>query len=164
MDEQAFVALYRAHAEAVLSFLARRTGDADLAADLTAEVFVEVARRPARLRSLEGDERAWLLAVARNKQVDAFRRGQAEDRARRRLGVRRVELSAEDRAMIDALGSAVETVVSELPAEQRDAVRGRVLDDLAYEELARRARVSPAAMRQRVSRGLAAVRTRMEDR
>jgi DNA-directed RNA polymerase specialized sigma24 family protein len=41
-------------------------------------------------------------------------------------------------------------------------VRGRVLEDRGYDELAAAAGVSPAAIRQRVSRGLALLRTRLE--
>ena len=164
-DERAFTELYRRHAEAVLGFLMRRTRDGELAADLTAEVFAELLTRPSRYRpSPDGSAREWLMTVARNKHLDTYRRGRAEDAARRRLGMRPVAMSEADRALIEALGSAVETVVAELPDEQRDAVRGRVLEDLTYDELARRAQVSPAAIRQRVSRGLAALRTRMEEK
>ena len=164
MDEPVFVAFYREHAQPVLAFLARRTGDPELAADLTAEVFAEVLRKRARFNPARGDARSWLFAIAAHKQIDAHRRGHAEDRARRRLGMRRVELTEDDRALIAALGSEVEAAVAELPPEQRDAVRGRVVEDLGYDELARRADVTPAAMRQRVARGLAALRTRMEDK
>jgi RNA polymerase sigma factor (sigma-70 family) len=163
-DEAAFTAFYRRHVRDVLGFLVRRTGDADLAADLTAEVFAQVLRSAGRYRPDRGDPGSWLLGIASHKQIDAHRRGRADAAARRRLRMRRIPLADEDRAMIAALGSAVETALDELPADQRDAVRGRVLDDLGYDELARRANVAPAAIRQRVARGLAALRTRMEQR
>jgi DNA-directed RNA polymerase specialized sigma24 family protein len=41
-EPAAFSAFYRRHVDDVLGFLARRTGDAELAADLTAEVFATV--------------------------------------------------------------------------------------------------------------------------
>ena len=44
-DVEAFVALYREHAEALLVFFARRTLDAEAAADLTAETFAQARRR-----------------------------------------------------------------------------------------------------------------------
>ena len=76
----------------------------------------------------------------------------------------RVEPHADDVAMTVALGSTVETLVSELPPDQRAAVTGRVVEDRSYAELAEHADVSQATVRQRVVRGLATVRTRLEDR
>ncbi|MGH3262505.1 MAG: RNA polymerase sigma factor [Trebonia sp.] len=51
-----------------------------------------------------------------------------------------------------------------LPVDQREAVRARVIDDLDYEQVASIARVSPAAARKRVSRGLATLRRQFEQR
>lgn len=56
----------------------------------------------------------------------------------------------------------MEALMEDLPDEQRSAVHGRVLEDRGYDELALAAGVSPAAIRQRVSRGLALLRTRLE--
>lgn len=158
----AFTAFYGRHVEDVLGHLRRRTGSAELAADLTAEVFATVLASARHFDPARGDGRAWLFGITRHKLLDAQRRGSAEQVARRRLGIRNVPLVAEDVALIDALGSAAEAFVAELPADQRDAVRGRVLDDLDYDELAHRSRVSPAVIRKRVSRGLAVLRSRLE--
>jgi RNA polymerase sigma-70 factor (ECF subfamily) len=49
-----------------------------------------------------------------------------------------------------------------LPAEQRDAVRERVLEERDYPEIAARLRCSEQVVRKRVSRGLTALRARME--
>lgn len=163
-DEAAFGVFYRRHVEDVLGFLRRRSGSAGLAADVCSEVFATVLLRCGRFDPSRGEGRAWLFAIARHKLIDAQRRGSAERSARRRLGVPAITLDGADVEAIDALGSDPEAYVAELPPDQRDAVRGRVLDELTYEDLARDAGVSPAAMRQRVSRGLAALRARMEER
>jgi RNA polymerase sigma-70 factor, ECF subfamily len=161
-EPAAFSAFYRRHVDDVLGFLARRSGDPELAADLTAEVFATVLLKARRYRPERGTPTAWLFAIAVHKHNDAWRRAAAEDRARRRLGVRDVPLTDEDVAYIQARAGDVEALMADLPAEQRAAVRGRVLEDRGYEDLARDAGVSPAAVRQRVSRGLAGLRTRLE--
>lgn len=158
----AFSAFYRRHVDDVLGFLARRCRDPEQAADLTAEVFATVLLKARRYRPERGTPTAWLFAIAAHKHSDAWRRAAAEDRARRRLGVRDVALGAEDIAYIEARANDVEALMAELPDEQRSAVRGRVLEDRGYDELASAAGVSPAAIRQRVSRGLAVLRTRLE--
>jgi RNA polymerase sigma-70 factor (ECF subfamily) len=158
----AFSAFYRRHVDDVLGFLARRCRDPEQAADLTAEVFATVLLKARRYRPERGTPTAWLFAIAAHKHSDAWRRAAAEDRARRRLGVRDVPLTGEDVAYIEARAADVEALMADLPSEQRSAVRGRVLEDRGYDELANDAGVTPAAIRQRVSRGLALLRTRME--
>jgi DNA-directed RNA polymerase specialized sigma24 family protein len=49
-----------------------------------------------------------------------------------------------------------------LPAAQRDAVRARIVDERDYGEIAMDLRCSEAVVRKRVSRGLAAMRERLE--
>jgi RNA polymerase sigma-70 factor (ECF subfamily) len=74
----------------------RRTGDAEAAADLTAETFAAaiVARR--RFRPGVAPAGAWLFTIAHRKLVDYQRRGFAEERARRRLAMERRPLAEED--------------------------------------------------------------------
>jgi DNA-directed RNA polymerase specialized sigma24 family protein len=57
---------------------------------------------------------------------------------------------------------AAAQLVSELPEDQADAIRAHVLEDRPYDEIAAAGRTSEAAVRKRVSRGLSALRARME--
>ena len=103
----------------------------------------------------------WLFAIAHHKLTDLHRRGSAEDRMRRRLGIARVRVEADDAEMIEWLGQEVALqLVSELPAGQRDAVRAHVLEDRDYGDIARDQMTSEATVRKRVSRGLSALRGR----
>jgi RNA polymerase sigma-70 factor (ECF subfamily) len=64
---------------------------------------------------------------------------------------------SEDAAAIDERLSAsarASSAVDGLPAEQRDAVRLRVVEELSYEDVAAQLGCSPGAARTRVSRGL----------
>jgi RNA polymerase sigma-70 factor (ECF subfamily) len=49
-----------------------------------------------------------------------------------------------------------------LPAEQRDAVRARVIEGRGYDEIAADLQCSPSLVRKRVSRGLQRMRSDME--
>jgi RNA polymerase sigma factor (sigma-70 family) len=77
--------LYLAHARRIAGYLMRATGDAEVAADLTAETFAAALLARDRYRSDLGAPTTWLYAIAANKLKDWRRRGYAEDRARRRL-------------------------------------------------------------------------------
>jgi RNA polymerase sigma-70 factor (ECF subfamily) len=65
-----------------------------------------------------------------------------------------------DLERIDALAGTewAAALLSELPAEQAEAVRERVVEERSYEQIAAQMRCSPSVVRKRVSRGLAAMR------
>jgi RNA polymerase sigma-70 factor, ECF subfamily len=87
-----FALFYRAHVDELLGFFCRRTGDAELAADLTAETFAAALAGRRRFRSEAGSATAWLYGIASKQLASAQRRAAAERRARRRLGMERIEL------------------------------------------------------------------------
>jgi len=65
-DADAFSRMYERDSERVLLFLARRTLDADVAVELTAETFALALSSWRRLRELTPEQaRAWLFTVAR---------------------------------------------------------------------------------------------------
>jgi RNA polymerase sigma factor (sigma-70 family) len=161
-EPAAFGLFYERHVRQVLGFMMRRTGDPEAAADLTAETFAAaiVARR--RFRPDGAPAGAWLFAIARRKLIDYQRRGYADERARRRLGIERRGLGEDDGALIRLLGEdATVRSLAELPAEQRAAIEARVLDERSYSDIAGDVGTSEAAVRMRVSRGLATLRARM---
>jgi RNA polymerase sigma factor (sigma-70 family) len=161
-DPEDFGRFYDRYIDMLLGYFARRVHDPEVAADLTAETFAAalVARR--RFRRASTPAVAWLFGIAQHKLADYHRRGAAEDRMRRRLGMERVPVGEEDAELITLLGrDAAWRLIDELPAEQRDAVRAHVLEDRAYGEIAAAANASEAVVRKRVSRGLGALRSRM---
>jgi len=162
-DPEAYGAFYRRHADWVFGVCMRRTRDAELAGDVAAEAFSAALIGAARFDEGRGSARSWLLAITLNKLADVHRRGYAERDARRRLEIPRLALDDEDLARIEQLGRSLEVdaVLAELPEDQRQAVRARVIDELAYPELASHLDISEAAARQRVSRGLATLRARL---
>ena len=164
-DPRAFAVFYARHAAAVLGALRRRTGSAELAADLTAETFATALVAAARYRSDGAPATAWLHGIARNILLRSVERRQVEDRARRKLGMPRLELDDDLIDRIDALGAEVraEAMLAGLDADQAAAVRGRVIHEMPYPELAASLRCSEQVVRQRVSRGLATLRSIAEE-
>ena len=164
-DPRAPAVFYARHAGAVLGVLRRRTGSAELAADLTAETFATALVAAARYRGGGGPASAWLHGIARNILLRSLERRQVEDRARRKLGMPRLELHDDLLERIDALGAEVraEAMLAELDADQAAAVRGRVIEETPYPELAERLQCSEQVVRKRVSRGLATLRSIVEE-
>ena len=162
-DTAGFEAFYRRHFKRVLGFFASRTRDPELAADLTAETFAAAFAGRRRYRPEKGRADAWLFSIAFHKLADAQRRGYAEDRARRRLGMERLELTDEDIAAIERLSATGKAtrMLDELQPDQRAAISARVLEERDYGEIALAANASEAVVRQRVSRGLTIMRRKL---
>ncbi len=162
-DPEAFAVFYRRHVRGVLGFFRRRVDSAELAFDLMAETFAAALEAAPRYQKRTEPARGWLYGIAWNKLHEAHRRGRAEDSARRALGMTRIVLTDEALERIEALagGEALQLLES-LPADQRNAVRARVLDGRGYGEIAAELQCSEMVVRKRVSRGVRALRLRME--
>jgi RNA polymerase sigma factor (sigma-70 family) len=162
-DADSFAEFYRRHVRRLAGWLMRATGDAEAAADLTAETFAAALAGRKRYRPDRAAPATWLYGIAAHKLNDWRRRGYTEDRARRRMRMERIELTEEDVRQFEYLAGEVTAVdmLEELPREQHAAVRARLVDGRAYGEIAGAEGVSEAVIRQRVSRGLAGLRRRM---
>jgi len=161
-ERAAFSAFYRRHLAAVVGTLLRETGDRELAADLAAEVFATVLLHAGRYRPQAPTARPWLHGIARNKARESRRSRRAADRARRRLGIAAEAISEDDLDRVEELAShrgELLALVERLPAAQREALHARVIEERDYGEIARASGSSEAAVRQRVSRALAWLRT-----
>jgi RNA polymerase sigma-70 factor (ECF subfamily) len=157
----AFVAFYREHSRGLLAYFARRTLDAEVAADLTAETFAAAYAVRTRFRERGEGSGPWLYGIARNKLTRYYRSSRVEVEARAKIGLpEQVALCESDIARIEELvdfaatGQAVRAALRELPARDREALSLRVVDARSYREIATLLGCSEQAARVRVSRGL----------
>ena len=163
-DPDSFARFYDRYEAAVAGYFMRRTRDPELAADLTAEVFAAALASAARYRP-HAPAAVWLFTIARNKLAKSVRRGRVESSARERIGFSAIELQEDTLARLTVADGErwVAELLERLPAEQRDAIRARVLEERPYDEIARRLQTSELVIRKRVSRGLATLRTQLEE-
>lgn len=166
-DPEAFGVFYERFEAQILGFFWRATRRADIAADLTAEVFAAALESAGAFRVESGSARGWLFGIARHELADTWQRGRVEDRARRRMQVAPQMLTDEALERVEEVASRASSdalqLLEALPREQRLAVNGRVLRELDYPELAASLSCSQSVVRQRVSRGLRALRARLKE-
>jgi RNA polymerase sigma-70 factor (ECF subfamily) len=170
LEAQDFSRLYRRHAQSLLVFFARRVDDPELATDLMADTFAMALDRREQFRgTTEQELSGWLWSIARSMLREHQRRGEIARRGARRLGSERRELNDREIERIEELAGCAqlrETAarrLGELPREQREAVRLRVLEDLSYEQVAERLGLSVEAARMRVSRALRRLAKELKD-
>ena len=164
-DPEAFGAFYRRHERTIFAYFMRRTGDAEIAADLAAETFAAALMSVGRYRPQGSRPLAWLFGIARHKLLRSLEKRRVEDRARRRLRWEPLTLDEDLLERVAAAGAdaRVEALLARLPEDQATAVRARIIDEEAYADIAGRLRCSQSVIRQRVSRGLGTLRTLVEE-
>lgn len=166
-DPDSFRILYDRYAERVHAFFLRRTSNADVALDLTAETFAQAWMSRRRFRDQAGGSAApWLFTIARRVLIRCVSRRRLETTMLERLGVDlhsrdRVQATPDER-WLDGLAADLEAALDGLPCDQRHALELRVVDELPYATIASRLGCTTTAVRIRVSRGLATLRARME--
>jgi len=156
-DPEAFGVFYARHLRGVETYFARRVGR-EAAPDLAADTFASalVARR----RFVTGNVPAagWLYTIAARRLVDFQRRGLVRQRTLEALAseAARQESSA---ASSSSIAAEVDPgLLRHLPRDQRTAIVAHLLQERDYREIASDWRVAEASIRQRVSRGLTALR------
>jgi RNA polymerase sigma factor (sigma-70 family) len=167
-DDRAFGEFYSRWLPVVTRYHLRRVGSRELAFDLTAETFAAAVGDLKRFDPSRGSAAGWLFGIAEHKLLDSWRRAKVESSARAALGHERLILEDRDLERVEELASLgdtqrVERLLARLPAEQRDAVQARIVDERSYAQIAGELDCSEAVVRQRVHRGLAYLRQRLKE-
>ena len=159
-----FTAFYRYFERSVLGFFMSATGRPDVAADLMAETFARALESIGSFDPGRGRADQWLFGIARHVLADSRRRGRVEAAARQRLGFPTLTLAdhtAETIARLSVDRRLATAALAALPDDQQHAIEARVLHNREYADIAAELQCSEALVRQRVSRGLRALRTRL---
>ena len=143
-----FERFYEEHRTEVLRLLRRKLG-AERADDAFQETFLRALQAYGRLDHGE-HLRAWVLTIARNVAVDAFRRARPQDEL--------VDAGSEDeRPAYEELAPLTDG----LPSKERAAVVLRYGYDLSYDQIAAALGSSEDAARQATSTGVRRLRRRI---
>ncbi len=165
-DPSAFMTFYDRYEASVVGYLRRSVRDPEVLADLTAEIFAAVLGAASRYRESQPTAVPWLFTIARNTLRHSLRKRRVEAKARLRLGIRdAVRFPDDELDRVETLASgstAMLTLLEQLPGDQADAIRQRVIEDRPYPEIAAELQTSELVIRKRVSRGLTTLRGELE--
>lgn len=150
--------LYASSEAMIYGFVASRCGDRTAAEDVTAQVYVDAARAFADGKGPEVDA-PWLVAVARRRLIDHWRR--ADSRRRRVAAILHERPVA---AVADVEDERVARALADLPERQRAALVLRYMDDLSVGEVAEALELSYRAAESVLARGRASFRRAWEER
>ncbi len=166
-NPEIFEVFYREHVEAIQGFVARRVGDRERAADLTAEIFLAAIGAAHRYRPRRGSPKAWLYGIAQNVvAIERRRAGRERDREERLRGSALLDES--DAAEIDArIDAAAEQrhlyqAMERLTETERAVIELVAIDELSLTEAAAAAGVRPVTARVRLHRARRKLRAELE--
>ena len=143
-----FWLLVENHADELLRYARRLSGDD--AEDIVQEAFLRGLRSYRNLK--HGDHlRAWLFRITTTTAFD-------HSGNQREIPVAEVRGSAFEHSFNDG---AFEAIIESLSEANRDALRLRFVEDLAYEDIARKLGCSAEAARRRVSTAIGSLRERL---
>ena len=152
--DEAFRELLDRHSGLVYGVAVRAVGDPGSAEEVVQDVFLLLARKAKSLAahpSLAG----WLHLTSRNIARHALRQNRTRDRHHTAFKNQAEALRSSDSASeTNLLGEEIDHKIERLSKPEREAILLRFYEDRDYSEIASRLRISEAAARQRVSRGL----------
>ena len=166
-DRAAHRQLFDRYYTRVHAFALRRLADPQLAEEVVADVFLEIWRQATRFTG-ESRFSSWLFGIAQFKCLSASR---DRRRAKRRDVIpTNVEFLHAVPDAADPIGQLtsrddlrhVGRLLEDLSDEQREVVRMAFLDELEYEEIARRLGISTGTVKSRISRARQQLRRGMQ--
>ena len=158
-DADAFGALYLFHLDAIYRYIFFRVGDADIAEDLTEQVFLNAWEALPSYRQRGSQFASWLYRIAHNVVVDQHRRRKpviSISLLERGVGESE-QFTALDQVIKAEEAAALASAIAQLPEEQQQVIVLRFIEGLRHAEVARIMDKSEGACRVIQHRALTAL-------
>jgi RNA polymerase sigma-70 factor (ECF subfamily) len=170
-DQDAFGALYDRLSGPLYSLAVRMLGDAAEAQDAVQDAFLQIWRRAATYDASQSSVFSWAVLLTRGRIIDRLRaRGRRlrvitfstddKENPSRTADASTAE-SAADTAGRNEEAGRVRSVLSKLPAEQREAIELAFFTDLTHHEIAAQLGEPLGTIKARIRRGLLKLRERI---
>jgi RNA polymerase sigma-70 factor (ECF subfamily) len=157
-DQAAIAAIYDRYSLRIYKYIYHRVGNASLAEDLTATVFLRMLEAIRSSRAWQTSFSGWLYRIAHNLVVDYFRTGQAERDVP--LEDRPIPTAEHPGDVAERLLTAqrLRAAISQLTEEQSLVITLKFMEGLSNAEVARLLGKSEGAIKSLQFRALAALR------
>src|ERR1700757_156690 len=159
-DGSAWEELVRRHSRRVFNVCYRFVGNRTEAEDISQEVFLRVYKTLASYRSAHGGFTTWMTSVTRNLLIDHYRRTQRDrltDSLEDKMPAVENKESAgrrpDEQALLGELSGQVQSALTRLSPELREAVILRDLQQLEYSEIQQVLAVPEGTVKSRINRG-----------
>jgi RNA polymerase sigma-70 factor (ECF subfamily) len=166
-DRAAFERLYDTYSPTIYGLLLKICGNAEEAADVLQETFVQAWQNASRFDHSRGSEIAWLIMIARSRAIDRMRSAKTRS-LRENEGAREIygDGSFVDQAGADAVGLAqtrelVHAAMKELPEEQQRVLKLAYFEGKSHSEIAAELAQPLGSVKTRIQLGMKKLRARL---
>jgi RNA polymerase sigma-70 factor (ECF subfamily) len=156
-DQAAIAEVYDRYSLRIYNYIYHRLGNAHLAEDLTATVFLRMLEAIRSSRAWQSSFSGWLYRIAHNLVVDYFRAGRQEELPLEEWPVP-VREHPSDIAERSIARQRLRAAISQLTGEQNVVITLKFLEGLSNAEVARTIGKSEGAVKSLQFRALAALR------
>ncbi len=159
-DPGRFGDIYKKYANPVYRYIFTRTGNKQIAEDVTSQTFLAALESIGNFRQ-DGNFGSWLFTIARNKVNDHFRRSKTV------TPIHEAELLSDGS---DPLASSIQSdqaevvqaLIKKLSEDEQELLRLRFIAELSYSDIARLSQKSEDAVKKSMYRLLARLQSQVE--
>ncbi len=163
-DAAAFQRLFKVYAPRIKGYMMRRGADAATAEELAQETMLTVWRKAGLFVSANGNLNGWIFTIARNLRIDRLRREFAwQELSDDVLQVAGTDKPADEVAVTNEIGVAVQAALAELPTNQREIIVLAYVDGLSQSEIAEKLSLPLGTVKSRMRLAYQKVRTALGD-
>ncbi len=168
-QENALSVFYDRYSRLVYTIALNAIADPAHAEEITQDVFVRVWENAGTYRAEEGRVVVWLTSITRNRAIDVFRRGRVR---REDLHVSWDEMESQEPPSPQNVEAEVDLVqrqrqvrwaVSQLPAEQRQALGMAYFQGLSHLEIAKELDEPLGTVKTRIRLGMQKLRSLLQN-
>lgn len=162
MKKEEFKLLFDTYFEDVRRYILYRSGDEDIATDITQETFMRVWEKqmeidPKRVKGL-------LLKIASDLFISQYRRKQVAANFFNTFQPCNRSMTPEDELSFQELIKAYDAALKSMPEKQRTVFLMNRIDELKYKEIADQLGLSVKAIEKRMSQALEHLKTNLKDK
>jgi RNA polymerase sigma-70 factor (ECF subfamily) len=157
-DPEALTELYDRYAPRMYAYIYRRVSDADLAEDLTSELFLRVLRAIQNQRTWRDSFVAWLYRIAHNLIIDVYRRRPPPPVSLEDAPYQSAEDDPVEQVQETMNRERLQAAIHRLTPDQQQVLALRFGEGLTAKETAQIVRKTTGAVEALQRRALAAIR------
>lgn len=166
-DRDAYAVLFRQIAPKVKAYMMRSGADTALAEELAQETLARIWLKAGLYRPEKGTPESWILSVARNLRIDRLRRERVwelsealpEGHEEKPSG----EPGADEQVSERERAARVQSVLAELPEDQREVITLSFVEGMSHGEIAARLDVPLGTVKSRLRLAYERMRPALKD-
>lgn len=162
-DPEAFGALYDMHFDRIYAYIHRKTGDRQVAEDLTADTFMKALAHIQHYRYTGQPFAAWLYRIASNVVIDYYRVQRPTVQLDEGLSAFSGGLEPEEAALALDDRQAVSRAMQALSPDQQDVILMRFAGDMKLKDIAVAMGKTEGAVKALLFRALGTLRRKLRE-